>query len=593
MSAVTALFREFAGRFPRHFALLFALLVAEGAAAALSVLAVVPLADYLLDPSLAAPSRITQVVLGMAAASGLSPGFALFGALFVGLHALKSSAEVVIRYAVLRIKYAVLGGLVEDALRTFFRARWSFFSGTDQGQLLHTLNREVPNIGDTLGALTMLLAQLVQLATYLAVPMWLNPVMTSTALGLALLFGLPFLLLHRLSYRLGQQNVETGAAYTSALNEVLQAARLVLGFGRQSEARTRTMAAYDGHVRATLRSQVLATAALKLYQPLAILAAVVAMGVAIQQQTRVSELAAVLWSLIAAVPVLSAVVQGNVSITNFLPSYEQLVALRQRATELQDSGGGRRFDRLERGLELRAVDFTYPGRAGTLKEVSLGIAKGQMVALVGESGSGKSTVADLVLGLQAPGRGEVLLDGISLGEWDRNSFRERVGYVPQDPLLFNASLRENLLWSRPQAQEPELWEALALANAEQFVRALPQGLDTVVGDRGLRLSGGQRQRIALARALVRRPELLILDEATSALDSESEQLIQQSIEKVAGRATLLVVAHRLSTVARADHVYVLSAGRVVEAGPFAELSARPGGALNAMLAAQAAPRPGA
>jgi len=585
-ATVAAIFREFIGRYPWHFGLLFLLLVAEGALAALAILALVPLADFLLDPALASPSRVTKFVVQLCAQVGQHPGFWLFGLLFVGLTALKSFAEVLIRHAVLRIKYSVLGGLVDGALATFFKARWGFFSGAEQGRLMSTLNKEVPNIGDTLGALTTLLAQLVQLATYLAVPMWLNPVMTLTALGLALLFGAPFLLLHRLSYRLGQNNVESGNVYTATLNEVLGAARLILGFGRQAEARERTMASYRGHMHATLRSQTLMAAIQKLYQPLALLAAVVAMGYAVQQQARISELAAVMWSLIAAVPILSALVQGNISISNFLPSYEQLVSLRRSAAAFHEIEGARVFEKLERGIELKSVDFIYPGRERTLQGVSLEIPKGRMVALVGESGSGKSTVADLVLGLQVPNQGEVLIDGVPLGDWKQNSFRERVGYVPQDPLLFHASVRDNLLWSFSRAPEQDLWTALERANAAEFVKQLPQGIDTLVGDRGTRLSGGQRQRIALARALLRRPDLLILDEATSSLDSESERLIQQSIERLAEDSTVLVIAHRLSTIARANRVYVLREGRIIEEGSFADLVAKSGGVLNAMIAAQ-------
>ena len=209
-----------------------------------------------------------------------------------------------------------------------------------------------------------------------------------------------------------------------------------------------------------------------------------------------------------------------------------------------------------------------------------------MTALVGESGSGKSTVTDLVLGLQIPEQGQMLIDGVPLSEWKQNSFRERIGYVPQDPQLFHSSIRENLLWSFDGASENDLWNALKLANAEVFVKDLPQGIDTVVGDRGIRLSGGQRQRIALARALLRKPELLILDEATSALDSESESLIQQSIEKVAHNTTILVVAHRLSTIAKANQVYVLHHGQINEEGSFTALSVKSGGRLNAMLEAQ-------
>jgi ATP-binding cassette subfamily B protein len=232
------------------------------------------------------------------------------------------------------------------------------------------------------------------------------------------------------------------------------------------------------------------------------------------------------------------------------------------------------------------VHFTYPGRTQTLVDISLFIGKGQMTALVGESGSGKSTITDLLLGLQIPDKGTVLIDGAPLDEWQQNSFRERVGYVPQDPQLFHSSIRDNLLWSYKDASVGDLWAALQLANAEAFVKELPQGIDTVVGDRGIRLSGGQRQRIALARALLRKPELLILDEATSALDSESEMLIQHAIEQVALYTTIVVVAHRLSTIAKADQVYVLRQGRVVEEGSFSVLSLKSGGILNSMLEAQ-------
>ena len=585
-SSIVAIFSEFLTNYPRHFGLLFLLLVVEGAAAALSVLAIVPMADFMLDPSLGKPSRITQVVIKGLGAIGWHPTFWILGMLFVASNLLKGGLEVTIRYAILRIKYAVVRGLFGDALHTFFKARWGFFSSSDHGRLLNTLNKELNTIGDTLGHLATLFAQIIQLCIYLAVPIWLNAQMTLTALGLALLFGTPFMLLYGVSYRLGKRNTETANIAMGVLSEILGAARLILGFGRQDQARERYLDAFDRHVEVTLPSQALATAVPKFFQPLAMLAVVVAMGVAVQQEVPISELAAVMWSLLAALPILSALLQGNISISNFLPSYEQLVSLRQSAVEFEELQGDRDFSLLEHGIEFKDLSFTYPGRVQTLTGVNLHLRKGQMVALVGESGSGKSTVTDLVLGLQIPGKGQVLIDGVPLGDWKQNSFRERVGYVPQDPQLFHSTIRDNLLWSYADAKEDDLWEALRLANAAAFVKELPQGINTVVGDRGVRLSGGQRQRIALARALLRKPELLILDEATSALDSESERLIQQSIEQVAHDTTILVVAHRLSTIAKADQVYVLRQGRVVEEGPFSVLSVRPGGILNAMLAAQ-------
>ena len=585
-STIVAIFSEFLTRYPRQFGLLFVLLVIQGAAAAVSVMALVPLADFMLDPTLAKPSRITQVVIDGFLTVGWHASFWKFGLLFVASNALKGWLEVAITYAVLRIKYSVLRGLFSDTLHTFFKARWGFFSGSGRGQLLNTLNRELNTIGDTLGHLATLLAQVVQLAIYLAVPLWLNAQLTLTALGLVLLFGLPFMLLQRVSYRLGQRNTETANVALGILSEVLEAARLILGFGRQNQARQRFIDAFNQHTQVTMRSQVLGTAVPRFLQPMAFLAIVIALGLAVQQQARISEMAAVMWSLLGAIPILMALLQGHITVNNFLPSYEQLVSLRNSAAEFEEIQGDRVFSLLEHGIEIRNLSFTYPGRVQTLTDISLHLRKGQMTALVGESGSGKSTVTDLVLGLQIPEKGQVLIDGLPLSEWQQNSFRERVGYVPQDPQLFHFSIRDNLRWSFDSASESDLWNALQLANAAAFVKELPQGIDTVVGDRGVRLSGGQRQRIALARALLRKPELLILDEATSSLDSESERLIQQSIEQVARDTTILVVAHRLSTVAKADQVYVLRQGRVVEEGPFTTLRVKSGGILNGMLAAQ-------
>jgi len=392
--------------------------------------------------------------------------------------------------------------------------------------------------------------------------------------------------LHRISYSLGKRNTETANVVMGILIEVIGAARLILGFGRQNQARERYLMAFDRHVHVTLRLQTLWTATDSFFKPLGMLAVVIAMGFALRQQVRISEMAAVMWSLLASLPILATLLQGNISISTFLPSYEQLVSLRKKAAETEEIEGKLIFTRLEHGVELKHINFTYPGREQTLTDLNIYIRKGQMTALVGESGSGKSTVTDLILGLQIPEKGEVLIDGVPLGDWKQNSFRELIGYVPQDPLLFHSSIRDNLLWSFEQSTEVDLWEALRLANAEDFVKELPQGIDTLVGDRGVLLSGGQRQRIALARALLRKPALLILDEATSSLDSESEMLIQQSIEQVALDTTILIIAHRLSTIAKADQVYVIQQGMVVEEGPFKVLSTTSGSILNAMIAVQ-------
>ena len=329
--------------------------------------------------------------------------------------------------------------------------------------------------------------------------------------------------------------------------------------------------ALDQTIHLSLIWEVIITGIAHLFRPMGLLASIIALGLAIQQGAQISELAAVLWSLIACVPLVTQFLQLNTSIKNFLPSYEQIVSLRDQASLYEEIEGQKIFHKIKKGIELKNVSFTYPERRETLRDINLVIQKDKMTALVGESGSGKSTITDLVLGLHIPNQGKVLLNDLSLNHWNQISFRKCVGYVPQEPILFHTSIRENLLWAYEKATENDLWDVCCLANIDCFIKELPHGLDTIVGDRGVRLSGGQKQRIALARALLRKPELLILDEATSSLDSESERLIQQSIEKVAHTTTILIIAHRLSTIANADMVYVIDGGIIVEKGTYDEL----------------------
>jgi ABC-type multidrug transport system fused ATPase/permease subunit len=233
--------------------------------------------------------------------------------------------------------------------------------------------------------------------------------------------------------------------------------------------------------------------------------------------------------------------------------------------------------RLERDIVLDRLRFRYDnGKGAGLDGVSLRIAKNEIVAVVGSSGAGKSTLIDLLAGVQRGYEGRILVDGVELREIDLSSWRRRIGYATQDVILFNDTLRNNLLFARPDATAAEVAEALRLAHLTDLVASLPKGLDTELAEGGARFSGGQRQRIALARTLIAKPDLLFLDEATSALDSESERIIQTAIESVAHSMTIVVIAHRLSTVRKADVIHVLEDGRVVESGTFGELMAKRG-----------------
>ncbi len=254
--------------------------------------------------------------------------------------------------------------------------------------------------------------------------------------------------------------------------------------------------------------------------------------------------------------------------------------------EVENPGGTRQVGAVTGALAFDGVTLRFPGAARpALDGVTLSVAPGESVALVGASGAGKSTMLNLAVGLIRPDSGTVSIDGADLAGIDLGSYRRQVAVVPQEAVLFRGSVYDNVTYGLPEATPALVERALADANALDFVRALPQGWDTPVGERGATLSGGQRQRIAIARALIRDPRVLILDEATSALDTESERLIQASLAGLMAGRTTLIVAHRLSTVRHATRILVFDRGRIVEQGSHEELVAA-SGRYAALLAAQ-------
>lgn len=235
-------------------------------------------------------------------------------------------------------------------------------------------------------------------------------------------------------------------------------------------------------------------------------------------------------------------------------------------------------------VKLDHLTFHYPTRPkdAALSDLSIDIAPGETVALVGPSGAGKSTVFQLLLRFYDPQHGSILVDGVDIRAADPADVRARIGVVPQDTMIFADTALENIRYSKPGASDAEVTEAIRAAAAEEFLLAMPEGLDTQLGERGVRLSGGQRQRIAIARAILKNPPILLLDEATSALDAESEQLVQQALERLMIDRTTIVIAHRLATVLKADRILVIDGGRLVASGTHQELLQRDG--LYARLA---------
>jgi ATP-binding cassette, subfamily B, bacterial MsbA len=277
-------------------------------------------------------------------------------------------------------------------------------------------------------------------------------------------------------------------------------------------------------------------------------------------------------------PLVSQINAGRQQLSSLYGSMDNIKKLLQTEPKSKAVIGNLHFSKLKQAIEFCDVDFKYDLNSDELilNNITFSIEKGQTVAFVGASGAGKTTLADLIPRFYEPSRGTIFIDGIDLREFDVDSLRRQLSIVSQDTFIFNNSIRYNIAYGLENVDEESIIEASKLANAWKFIQELPEGLNTILGDRGVRLSGGQRQRIAIARALLRQPEILILDEATSALDSVTEQLIQESLAKLSKDKTVIAIAHRLSTIANADKVVVLEQGRIVEQGSYKELLAKKG-----------------
>jgi subfamily B ATP-binding cassette protein MsbA len=452
-----------------------------------------------------------------------------------------------------------------------------FYSKTRVGDLINTLGSEIARAAGAIGNVIKTVIVAITILVFVGLLLSISWQLTLASTVLLSLVTLVNQFAISRSKDFGHQLSEMSKAYSITVLEALSGIRLVKSTGNEDREYERIKQLIRKRERADFESQVYSEAIAPLSEVTGITAllliVVLSRTLFADQLTSLSTvLLTYLLVLLRLIPFISQLNTLRSSFANTSASVALVTDFLSRDNKPLMKQGNVCFKQLDKGVHFDHISFAYPIHEKlVLKNVDLYLPRGTTLALVGSSGAGKSTIADLLPRFYDPISGSITIDGVDLREFDIKSLRQAMGIVSQETFLFNDSVRNNIAYGRPDATEEDIIVAAKRANAYEFISKLSQGFDTLIGDRGVMLSGGQRQRLAIARALLQDPEILILDEATSALDTVSERLVQAAIDDLSRDRTTLVIAHRLSTVQKADQIAVLEQGHVVETGTHTEL----------------------
>ena len=571
------LIRTFVEQYPWQSILLVAVLLAAGVASGLGLSALLPLLDVALDPGNAAEAEGTELQVREALATlGIQPTLGSLLAVLVCAILLKNAFVLFAETRIGFIAADVTTHLRMDLLRAIMRSGWDYFTHQSSGHLANSIATEAWRASNAYIFAVRVLAvsiEVIVYATFALLVSWIATVISLVAGAIILVLSHELV---RIARKAGIRQTQLYRSLLGKLTDTLQSVKTFKAMGRDDMAED-TMSVETHKLRKELKREVFGRAALEAAQE-PMYAIVIALGIFVALAQFRVEAATVTFMVLVLARLLKQIGKAQKQYQKMTTSESAFWAIRGAIDEAEaaaEKPGGGVIPDIREAICLDKVSFIRDERE-VLRDLSLEVPAGQLTCLVGESGVGKTTVADLIVGLMHPDQGRVTIGGVNLQELDRRMWRRQIGYVPQENLLLHDSILHNItLGDHSLTEEDAVW-ALKAVGAWNFVIGLPDGIHTVVGERGTRFSGGQRQRIMIARALAHHPTLLILDEATSALDPTTESNICDRLSDLKGEITILAISHQSAMVGRADRIYRLHAGTALLEQPQGTRRAVPG-----------------
>ena len=554
-----------------NFILIVALMVIAGFVQASSILGLMPMVDFVVNKDLENANRVTKFVVSMITGLNLPVNIITMGGLYFLIVLIKSGVVIFERFITSKVHFKVINQIIFEEYESFVNAAWRFFGTKKYGTLANTVVKETERAGLAFESLAAMLTALITAFFYIVIAVFISWKLTIITLLLTIMVVAPTYFIGGTIYRIGKIHTDAYNNFQGLVYNTLNSFKLIVGFNKRKDTIHGMKSTIETIAKTSVQFVMIRVFSSMIGEPLGIILVVVSVFFGLSRlNLGIGEMFAFLYAVKSVAGHVQSIIKNRNELKRAEPSLRQIYSLKNEADEFKEPEGIEKVDTFKE-IQFSNVVFSYNGKESVLDRINFIIPKGNMIAIVGPSGAGKSTLIDLIMGFYYPDSGSILVDSTSIEEINLHSWRNIIGYIAQQPFLFNASIRENLTWAKQDATEADIREACEMANAIEFIDAMDRKFDTVVGEQGVRLSGGQSQRICLARALIKNPAILILDEATSSLDSHSELMIQKSIEYLSGKTTIISIAHRLSTIRNADYIYHIEAGQIVEEGTFAEL----------------------